>query len=231
VCRGLARGATTSAGFRSGDRAAATVPESLPRDHRAAQPDAGVIAAAVSGDPAATQALLSYLRPLVFRYCLSRLRSGSHDRMGIEDCTQEVLLAVLTALPGYRLSTGKFLAFVFGIARHKVVDSYRRRAGDRADSVADVAMHDRGGRDAGYEEIEQRHTISRLLDKLPVSHREVLAMRVIFGYSAEETAVALGMSSAGAVRVVQHRALTALRREMGAEVVATAHRSAGPQAG
>jgi DNA-directed RNA polymerase specialized sigma24 family protein len=40
---------------------------------------------------------------------------------------------------------------------------------------------------------------------------------VIFGYSAQETAEALNMPSADAVRVTQHRALAALRRRLAAD--------------
>lgn len=191
--------------------------EQQPKDHRFAQPEAKLLAAAVSGDPVATQTLLTYLRPLVFRYCLGRLGGWSRGSSGTDDCAQDVLLAVVSALPGYRLPPDKFLAFVFGIARHKVVDVYRRQTKDRTDSVADFGERDRGGRDPGYDEIEQRHSVSRLLATLTPQHREILTMRVIFGYSAQETAIALNMPSAGAVRVTQHRALAALRRRLAAD--------------
>lgn len=42
-------------------------------------------------------------------------------------------------------------------------------------------------------------------------------LRIILGMTAEETAVAVGLSSAGAVRVAQHRALTTLRRNLQAK--------------
>jgi RNA polymerase sigma-70 factor (ECF subfamily) len=49
-----------------------------------------------------------------------------------------------------------------------------------------------------------------LLARLPVHQRELIAMRILSGLTAEETGHALGMS-AGAVRVAQHRALSRLR--------------------
>jgi len=42
-------------------------------------------------------------------------------------------------------------------------------------------------------------------------------LRIILGLSAEETAAAVGLGSAGAVRVAQHRALTTLRRGLVAQ--------------
>ena len=57
----------------------------------------------------------------------------------------------------------------------------------------------------------------KLLSVLPEKQREILILRVVVGMSAEETAAAIG-STAGAVRVAQHRALARLKAEIsGAE--------------
>ncbi len=53
---------------------------------------------------------------------------------------------------------------------------------------------------------------------LPEKQREILILRVVVGMSAEETAEAVG-STAGAVRVAQHRALARLK----AEIISTGH--------
>ncbi len=52
-----------------------------------------------------------------------------------------------------------------------------------------------------------------LLQILPEKQREILILRVVVGMSAEETAEAVG-STAGAVRVAQHRALARLKTEI-----------------
>lgn len=52
--------------------------------------------------------------------------------------------------------------------------------------------------------------MSELLDLLPGKQREILILRIVVGLSAEETAEAVG-STAGAVRVAQHRALARLK--------------------
>jgi RNA polymerase sigma-70 factor (ECF subfamily) len=71
------------------------------------------------------------------------------------------------------------------------------------------------GADPTGEEVERAAALdwsAGLLDTLPARQREILVLRIILGLSAEETAEAVGLSSAGAVRVAQHRALTTLRR-------------------
>ena len=55
--------------------------------------------------------------------------------------------------------------------------------------------------------------MNKLLAILPEKQREILILRVVVGMSAEETAEAVG-STAGAVRVAQHRALARLKDEI-----------------
>ncbi|WP_433803177.1 sigma factor-like helix-turn-helix DNA-binding protein [Actinomycetospora sp. CA-084318] len=99
-----------------------------------------------------------------------------------DDVAREVCLAVLRALPVHRGRGQPFLAFVSRV----VADELAARPADGPGAV-------------------------RALAALPAREREVLRLRVVLGLSAEETAAALG-STPSAVRVVQHRALTALRR-------------------
>ncbi|WP_410566672.1 sigma-70 family RNA polymerase sigma factor [Amycolatopsis sp. cmx-4-61] len=182
--------------------------------------DPALVRSAVQGNRAAVAGLLRALRPVVFRYCLGRLRGWQDGSSDAEDCAQEVLLAIVRALPGYRHEPGGFLPFVFGIAAHKVSDFHRRRARDRTSPVAEPPAGRAGGRESGDptgEEAERSAALdwsSGLLDTLPPRQREILVLRIILGMTAEETAIAVGLGSAGAVRVAQHRALATLRRSL-----------------
>ncbi len=167
---------------------------------------------AVHGDPRAIDQLLRYLRPLVVKYCRARVGRSATTA---DDVAQDVCLAVLTALPKYREQGRPFLAFVYGIAAHKVADAHRALARNRAEPMADVP--DQPARSGGPEEYvlqdELNGTLGRLLHVLPDKQREILVLRVVVGLSAEETAEAVG-STPGAVRVAQHRALGRLRKEI-----------------
>ena len=127
---------------------------------------------------------------------------------------------MLTALPSYRDQGRPFLAFVYGIAAHKVADAHRAAARNRAEPVAE--MPDAPELDATPEqhimqgELSQR--MGQIMRILPEKQREILLLRVVVGLSAEETADAVG-STPGAVRVAQHRALSRLRRTLTAEEV------------
>ena len=64
-------------------------------------------------------------------------------------------------------------------------------------------------------QLESLSRTRELLDLLPERQREVLILRVVNGFSAEETAQAL-LTTPGAIRVAQHRALGQLRRALAA---------------
>jgi len=179
-----------------------------------------VVAEAVAGNRDALREVLEIIRPIVVRYCRARVGATERSGLSADDVAQEVCLAAITALPRYRDQGRPFLAFVYGIAAHKVADAHRAAARNRADPT-DV-VPERYSVEAGPEQMaldsESSARMNRLLSVLPERQREILILRVVVGMSAEETAEAVG-STAGAVRVAQHRALARLK----AEITATEH--------
>lgn len=159
------------------------------------------VEAAVRGERRAVEELLAVIRPVIVRYCRVRVGRGDRSSASAEDVAQEVCLAVLKALPGYREQGRPFMAFVYGIAAHKVADAHRASARNRAESVPELP--DGPGAEPGPEQrtlhSELSDRMGRLLDVLPDRQREILVLRVVLGMSAEETAVAVG-STPGAVR-------------------------------
>ena len=174
-----------------------------------------LVKAATSGDGAARSTLLETIRPLIARYCWRRLGAVEHTSLSADDVAQEVCLAVLTALPNYREQGRPFLAFVYGIAAHKVIDAHRAVRRARSEPVAEAP--DSVALAAGPEQRALRRELAGelrvLLDELPDKQREILVLRVVVGLSAEETAEIVGATPA-AVRVAQHRALTRLRKSI-----------------
>ena len=168
-------------------------------------------ALAARGQPAAIESLLQHIRPMVVRYCRSRLgRIAGHYHVA-DDVAQEVCIAVVSALPRYRDMGRPFASFVFGIASHKVADAVRTagRLAIPTEDLPDGPDDGPGPEDVVLAYIEAKRAMA-LLTRLPVQQRELLVLRIVTGLSAEETGNALGMS-AGAVRVAQHRALARLR--------------------
>ncbi|PTR31507.1 RNA polymerase sigma-70 factor (ECF subfamily) [Rhodococcus sp. OK519] len=173
------------------------------------------VAAAAQGDRSALSQVLASIRPLVVRYCRARVGAAERGQLSADDVAQEVCLAVMTALPRYQDQGRPFMAFVYGIAAHKVADAHRNAARNKSDPVAEVP--DVVSADDSPEEralsSETSRQVNALLQTLPEKHREILVLRLVVGLSAEETAAAVG-STAGAVRVAQHRALAKLKKEV-----------------
>ncbi|MCG7592944.1 sigma-70 family RNA polymerase sigma factor [Mycobacterium sp. C3-094] len=174
-----------------------------------------VVAEAIAGNRDALREVLETIRPLVVRYCRARVGTAERSGLSADDVAQEVCLAAITALPRYKDQGRPFLAFVYGIAAHKVADAHRAAGRNRADPMEVVPERFAG--EAGPEQMaidsESSARMNALLQILPEKQREILILRVVVGMSAEETAEAVG-STAGAVRVAQHRALSRLKTEI-----------------
>jgi RNA polymerase sigma-70 factor (ECF subfamily) len=175
-----------------------------------------VVVQAVAGDREALAKVLGIIRPIIVRYVRARIGSAERSGLSADDVAQEVCLAAITALPRYKDQGRPFLAFVYGIAAHKVADAHRAAGRNKADATD--TLPERPSTDLGPEQMaidsESAARMDRLLSTLPEKQREILILRVVVGMSAEETAEAVG-STAGAVRVAQHRAIARLKGEIG----------------
>ena len=173
------------------------------------------VAEAVAGSRDALREVLETIRPIVVRYVRARVGTAERSGLSADDVAQEVCLAAIQALPRYQDQGRPFLAFVYGIAAHKVADAHRAAGRNRAEPT-DV-VPERYSLDAGPEQIAMQSDsaarMNRLLAVLPDKQREILILRIVVGMSAEETADAVG-STPGAVRVAQHRALARLKGEI-----------------
>lgn len=172
---------------------------------------AEVVWPAVSGEAWAIERLIGAVRPTVVSYCRGRLGRTAGGYELADDVAQETCLGIVSALPRFRDMGCPFLAFVYGIAAHKVADAQRRemRTPSPVEELPDRA-DDAPGPEESVVRLLQARRARALLDMLPEQQREILLLRVVSGMSAEATGQVLNLS-AGNVRVQQHRALKRLR--------------------
>ncbi len=121
-------------------------------------------------------------------------------------------LAVFTSLSSYPDQGRPFLAFVYGIAAHKVADVHRATGRNRIDPMAESPEEQTTEVDPDqlllHSELSAQ--LADLMQVLTPTQREILILRIVVGLSVAETAEAVG-STPGAVRVAQQRALAHLR--------------------
>lgn len=206
---------TASAAAMPFPRFPSAVVTATPVEEAPIDPLAAMVEGAKAGDYMATQHLIEYLRPLIVRYCRSRIGKAVCTFSSADDVAQEVCIAVLTSLPSYRSTGRSFLSFVYGIASHKIMDFHRKRTRDRSLSMSELP--DAVEPSAGPEQLMLRRELGSqlgaLLTELSAVQLEVLTLRLVVGLSVAETSEAIGASQ-GAVRVCQHRALAKLRRHI-----------------
>jgi len=171
---------------------------------------ARVLQAARAGSEVAWTHIYKELAPGVIGY----LR-GQRSR-DPEDLAGDVFLEVVRDLHRFEGDQIQFRSWVFSIAHLRLLDA-RRREGRRPVRPADTAaLSAKGG--VGDSEQEalaalEVERIERLLNVLSPDQRDVLLLRIVGDLSVDQVATVLGKRP-GAVRVLQHRGLARLRRQM-----------------
>jgi RNA polymerase sigma-70 factor (ECF subfamily) len=147
----------------------------------------------------------------VYRY----LNVNTGNSLDAEDLTEEVFIRVWRSLPDYRERGTPFISFIFKIARNALIDHYRRERRLQGQvSSEDVVIQDHKPGPGELVGVQlEKQELYQALEGLRDDYRSVLIMRFLGDMSPEETATAMGRT-VGAIRVLQHRALLALREKM-----------------
>jgi RNA polymerase sigma-70 factor (ECF subfamily) len=158
-------------------------------------------------DSAATTELIRQVSPVLLRF----LSGPIFTRAYAEDMLQECWLRIHKARHTYRRGD-PLLPWIFAIARHTRVDGFRRR---RRIEVHELAIDDFAPepRQAGGSPGLPNLDLSRWIEMLPESQREVIFMLKVSGMSLEDVARATS-STVGAVKQKAHRAYETLRSRL-----------------
>jgi RNA polymerase sigma-70 factor (ECF subfamily) len=150
--------------------------------------------AACAGVPGAMDRFLTAVHAFAVRYCRAALGRQEANYMHADRTAREICGEVRLAMPRYLDHSRPVLAFVYGIAAHRARPGKHHK------------IHPLGDDPIGK--------ITTLLSHLPNPQREIIILRVMVGFSAQDTAEALG-STPNAVRRSQHIALTTMRGRLG----------------
>jgi RNA polymerase sigma-70 factor, ECF subfamily len=165
-----------------------------------------VLTAARNGDDQAVGMLWRDLHPPLLRY-LRGLEPGA-----AEDVESETWLQAARDLHRFEGTEIEFRAWMFTIARHRLVD-WRRMAARRPSVTRDpIDLPETStARDAADEALEHLDTDAALdaLSTLAPDQAEVILLRVLGGLDVERVASIMGKRP-GTVRVLQHRGLRRL---------------------
>lgn len=133
------------------------------------------------------------------------------ERMTAEDITADVFTKALENINSCTGKESTFKAWLYRIAHNRVVDYFRgnKKHLSLERDIGDIRNDD----DNSLEKIELLEVIS----KLPHNQKQVIILKFMSGLSNSEIGNIMEKSE-GAVRILQMRALTTLRKKFGKEM-------------
>ena len=171
-------------------------------------PESRLVEQSCNGDADAFAELYRrYLTP-VYRFIFRRLGG---DVAAAEDLTSQVFLEALNGLAAYR-ERGRFVAWLFTIARRRLIDSYRKTDMQSLNDLSDELL----GVSDGLENRDDLDRLKQYLRILDQETRELLELRFSAELSFADMAVVLGRSE-GAVKMSFYRTLNVLREKWEAD--------------
>ena len=150
------------------------------------------------------------LQPALLRH----LRYAHADQA--EDIAADVWTEVAAGLPRFSGDDGDFRAWLFTLARRRLIDSYRRSGRRPVDHLGDdeaLRLVIPGIEDDAVERLSSLATITTVHDLLPRHQAEIVLLRVVGGYGVQRVARLTGLRPVN-VRVIQHRALRRLAQRL-----------------
>ena len=158
-------------------------------------------------DEAALAALFKSYYPRVYAYGLVQLR----DVQAAEDFASDVILRMMDGIGRYEFRDRPFSAWIFRIARNRLIDLQRRRGRFWVSPLDEGANY---GSNAGSVAISQLLDIDMIqegLSHLTASQAQVVVLRFLQDLDLPTVARILGRSER-AIKSLQFRAVSSLRK-------------------
>ncbi len=175
--------------------------------------EAGLVGRAQAGDAQAFAVLYDVHVARVYRYVFYHLG----NQADAEDVSQQTFLQAWRAIGTYRRGTSPFIAWLLTIAHNAAVSLRRRTKDETRFEVEPAATHRWSDPEAQALSKYDRLAVRRAILRLKPDQQQVVLLRFLEQLDYAEIAAALGKRE-GNIRVIQHRALTELRRMLASEV-------------
>jgi len=169
-----------------------------------------LMAKAAQGDETAVITLYQQHKTAIYTYVYYRLGG---DQMLAENITADVFTRMVAQLPHFVYRGRPFLAWLYTIARHCVVDHQRRYGRVNLQPLTEQHPDTAAGPEQQAHLSLEEHRLRQAISQLTEAQHDVVILRFIEGCSVAETAELLDKTE-GAVKTLTRRALAALRRQL-----------------
>ena len=161
-----------------------------------------LILAAQKGEEQAISELYREYVDAVYKFIY--YRTGNKEEA--EDLTTETFIKMMKSLKNFKFDS-KFKTWLIGIAKHTVLDYFRKHYKSKTVSIEDFLNVDLGDIDEEQEDPAKYDAeVEKVLSILPDNYRQVLELRFLKGYTIKETAEELDKSVSN-IKVMQYRAI------------------------
>lgn len=168
-----------------------------------------LIGRAQRGDSAAMGELYLHYADAIYRYVYYR----TSDEKLSEDLTSETFLRMVEGIRSYEPRGIPFSAWLYRIARARLIDHWRRKNRRRTQLLDDTLVTRLADPDDAFDKLLDKQSLALLLQELTDDQQEVIILKFVEGLSNAEVSNVLGKTE-GAVKSLQHRALRRLARAM-----------------
>jgi RNA polymerase sigma-70 factor (ECF subfamily) len=179
------------------------------REDQSRTQDSELVSRTKSGDVEAFGTLYERYVERIYKYIRVRVTEVAVA----EDITENVFLRAFEAIDRYQERGYAFSAYLYRIAQNHLVDYYRKKKEEAPIEVAEQISADVTPLDENLIRNDQVQEVQKALATLPEDYQEVIRLRVLLELQTTEVAEWLDRSE-GAVRVLLHRALKALRESV-----------------
>ncbi len=162
-------------------------------------------------NPEAFAAFFDEYFPRLYKYVFYRVG----DTALADDLVAEIFERLLVNLPSFDPVKAPFSAWIFGIARHLVMDHLRRQRRQQLFSLKGLWENQTSLQEVENASLatEQKETLNAALRQLSTRELDVLSLKYASTLTNRQIAPLLGLSESN-VGVILYRALHKLRNEM-----------------
>ena len=173
------------------------------------QDEIELIQRAKTYDPDALGVLYERHYQGIYRYVYYRVG----DSALAEDLTGDIFLKMLHGIESYSIQGVPFSAWLYRIARNRIIDHMRRQPEKTNLSLEEARVENIASTETTLENALQRDELLKAVKVLTDEQRQVIILKFIEDLDNATIAAMLGKTE-GAVKSLQHRALDTLRHHI-----------------